>query len=270
MKEERMKHDIVFEMDHAVHRLANRLQDHPIVGKVLDGTANRRAYVTFLKATYQYVCWTKPLLVQGARALDLAGRHPQLAELYRSKAEEEQGHEHWALHDLAELGASAGAVVRARPCAAVTAYVNWNRHHVTSGRPLSLFGTAYALEKLSAEGAPRAVEELRARSSIPSIDRALTFLQGHAAADHEHIAELGSRLRSITDRDDQKAIILSAQVTCYLYEGFFGSDAYLEDLSVRSIDRLHGAGNAGRRTRRPPRGTLEGVAGDRALHVNTE
>jgi len=52
------------------------------------------------------------------------------------------------------------------------------------------------------------VEQLLARTAIPSIHKAVTFLRGHAGADGAHVAELMAVLRALTDPAEQSAIEL--------------------------------------------------------------
>ncbi|EAU62533.1 heme oxygenase related enzyme, putative, partial [Stigmatella aurantiaca DW4/3-1] len=129
------------------------------------------------------------------------GKCPALAELLIQKSQEEHGHERWLLSDLKNLGWSAEQVERTEHCPAVAAYVAWNRYTTQCGAPTAFLGTAYVLEYLSVQRASATVERLLAANTIPNIAKAVTFLRGHGQADGEHVAELTSALRSLTDRE---------------------------------------------------------------------
>jgi pyrroloquinoline quinone (PQQ) biosynthesis protein C len=167
------------------------------------------------------VKWTTPLLALAGERLKRLGRHPVLAELLVQKAGEETGHERWLLADLRNLGWSAERVEATPLAPAVAAYVAWNRFTTEAGSPTAFLGTAYVLESLSVVRAGVAVEALLARGTIPNIRKAVTFLRGHAGADIEHIAELAAVLRSLTDPEEQRAVVLSARTTRALYTGLF-------------------------------------------------
>jgi hypothetical protein len=66
-----------------------------------------------------------------------------------------------------------------------------------------------------------AVERLLQAGTIPNIRKAVTFLRSHGDGDGDHVAELSSVLRTLTDREDQAAVLLSARTTRAHYPGFF-------------------------------------------------
>lgn len=205
-------------LDHTVQRLTRLLEDHAPARRLVEGTCSAHEYAAFLEQTYHYVRWTRPLLARAGERLTALGRSPALAEVFHRKAAEETGHERWALSDLHALGRG---IRRMAPSVAVQAYIAWNRFTVEAGNPLGFLGTAYVLEALSAGRAQRAVDNLLARSEIPRIHEAVTFLQGHAEADEHHIAELGAMLAEVPDPADQEAIALSARITGAVYGGIF-------------------------------------------------
>ncbi len=89
------------------------------------------------------------------------------------------------------------------------------------GSGAAFLGTAYVLEALSARRAPIAVQNILAKSRIPGIEGAVTFLQGHGEADQDHIAHLASVLRAFTDPEDVEAILRSAKSTARFFPEFF-------------------------------------------------
>ncbi len=114
---------------------------------------------------------------------------------------------------------------RAPRCAAVEAYVAWNRFTAEAGSPTAFLGTSYVLEALSASRAGVATRNLLKHSTIPGIHRAVTFLRGHSNADEGHVAELTTLLGSLNDAEECEAILLSAHTTRALYPGLFEQPA---------------------------------------------
>ena len=206
---------------HEARALVEELDAHPAAQRLYAGRIDAEGYAQYLVQTYHYVRWTTPLLAEAGHRMKRLGRHPLLAELLLQKALEEHGHEQWLLVDLRNLGWPAERVERTGPCPAVAAYVAWNRYTTLSGSPTAFLGTAYVLEYLSVQRASATVERLLAVNAIPNIHKAVTFLRGHGNADGAHVDELASVLRSLTDREEQLALLLSARATRALYTGLF-------------------------------------------------
>jgi pyrroloquinoline quinone (PQQ) biosynthesis protein C len=201
--------------------LVEELDMHPAAQRLFQGRIDASGYIAWLVQTYHYVQWTTPLLEQAGHRLKRQGRHVLLAELLLQKASEERGHERWLLADLKNLGWTRKQVEATHPCRAVEAYIAWNRFQSEAGSPTAFLGTAFVLEYLSVHRAGQAVEGMLAHGAIPHIQKAVTFLRGHAGADGGHVAELMGVLRALTDPAEQAAILLSARNTRALYTGLF-------------------------------------------------
>ncbi|ATB34440.1 iron-containing redox enzyme family protein [Melittangium boletus] len=204
--------------------LVAQLDAHPDARRLFEGTIDTTGYARYLMQTYHYVRWSTPLLIESGQRMKRSGRHPALGELLLQKAAEERGHERWLLADLKNLGWPAGRVEGSGRSPAVNAYIAWNRYTSMKGAPTAFLGTAYVLEYLSVARASKAVERLLAARLIPNIHKAVTFLRGHGSADEGHVAELTAVLRSLTDPEEQAAMILSARTTRVLYTGLFSCD----------------------------------------------
>jgi hypothetical protein len=200
--------------------LLDSIDRHPLLGGVIRGEASREHYVTFLLSTYQYVRWSGPLLAETAQGLRRSRRAPWLLELLDAKTQEESSHDDWALDDLAACGENIELLKSAPHPTAVSAYVEWSRSLAQAGSP-GYLGAAYTLEFISAHRARMAAGTLRAHGTIPHIEAALSFLDGHGDADDGHIALLAEVLARIDDPRDQAAITLSAAVLRALYPLFF-------------------------------------------------
>jgi pyrroloquinoline quinone (PQQ) biosynthesis protein C len=216
-----MSTELIVKLEQEAHALVRELDAHPDARSLFEGTADAARYASYLVQSYHYVRWTAPLLGLAGRRMLRLGRHPALATLLVQKAKEESGHERWLLSDLRALGWTKERVEVTPACAAVRAYVNWNRFTSEAGVPTAFLGTAYVLEHLSVVRAGLAAERLVARGAIPGIHRAVTFLRGHAGADEGHVAELASVLRILEDPAEREAILLSATTTRALYPALF-------------------------------------------------
>ncbi|WP_163995039.1 iron-containing redox enzyme family protein [Pyxidicoccus caerfyrddinensis] len=216
-----MSTKLIVKLEQQANRLVRELDGHPEARSLFEGTADAASYANYLAQSYHYVRWTAPLLGLAGRRMQRLGHHPTLAALLVQKAKEESGHERWLLSDLRALGWTKERVEATPACAAVRAYVSWNRFTAEAGVPTAFLGTAYVLEHLSVVRAGLAAERLVARGAIPDIHRAVTFLRGHAGADGDHVAELASVLDTLQDAAEQEAILLSATATRALYPALF-------------------------------------------------
>jgi pyrroloquinoline quinone (PQQ) biosynthesis protein C len=214
-------------LQHEAQALIEALDVHPEAQRLFDGVIDAESYAAWLAQTYHYVRWTQPLLARAGRQMKRMGKYPALAELLLQKSSEEHGHEQWLLADLKSLGWTRERVEHVQVRPAVAAYVAWNRFTAESSAPAAFLGTAYVLEYLSVHRAGLAAEQLITRAAIPNIQQAVSFLRGHADADGDHVDGLLSVLRSLTDRQEQAAILLSARTTRELYLGLFSEAAPL-------------------------------------------
>lgn len=210
-------------LDHTVSDLLRALDAHPAARRLLEGDLSTDEYAAFLGQTYLYVRHTRPLLRRAGERLARSGTSPDLARLFLQKAEEEQGHEAWALEDLARIHRPLESGAPPRPSYAVAAYVAWNQFQVEAGSPLAFLGTAYVLEALSLARAGKAAERLVARGRIAGIERGVRFLRGHADADEGHVDALRGLFARLDATEDGRAIALSAAVTAALYLGMFST-----------------------------------------------
>jgi pyrroloquinoline quinone (PQQ) biosynthesis protein C len=199
----------------AVHRL----DSHHVGGQLVQGTLPHSLYVAYLTHVVRQIRESAPMLQTAARNFERQGR-PVLAALFGSKAHEEDGHDQWALADLAVLGVSRDALETAPLSRAVNAYVAWAAYCAHQA-PVGVLGVAWVLEWFGYARAGRAAENLVAHSGIPRIESAVTFLRGHGDADRHHIEALAAAFDHVTDPDEMVLVRLSARVTTTLYLSLF-------------------------------------------------
>jgi pyrroloquinoline quinone (PQQ) biosynthesis protein C len=202
---------------YASHESLRRLDQHPVGRELVNGTLSKDQYVAYLTQVVHQVRHSAPMLARAAARLEQLGRQ-RLAQTFRRKAGEEDGHDAWALQDLSALGVSRNAALSTPCCSAVRAYSAWLGHCAESN-PTAVLGLAFALEWLGSARAGQAAANLVRRAPIEGIESAVRFLSGHGDADDEHIRAFAEPLSEISDPDEVEAIVLSARLTSNLYLG---------------------------------------------------
>jgi hypothetical protein len=212
--------DLVAALDREADLLIEGLEEHPVARTLFDGTITADHYAAYLDQTQHYVGVAGELLRASGERFAATQRHPGLARLLLRKSEEEEGHDAWARADRRALGRGGAG---AGPNVAVQAYVSSHRFEAQMGSGAAFLGTAYVLEALSARRATLAVRNLLAKSCIPGIEGAVTFLRAHGEEDQGHLAHLAATLRGFTEPDDLEAVLHSARSTRRFFPGFFPS-----------------------------------------------
>lgn len=200
------------------HTLSMAVLQEPVGSRLLDGSFDLDTYIRLLKQTYHYVHRTAPWLARAAARTTDAG----LCSLLAQKAQEETGHERWALADLAALGVDISEPERWPVCRAVAAYIAWHDFAIEEIRPEAVLGAAYILERLSEAHAGVLARRLAERGLG---SKASSFMRSHGEADIEHVRALQQALASLTDVQVRIQICLSAQITASAYLGLLRSVA---------------------------------------------
>src|SRR5688572_9769263 len=116
----------------------HELEHHPVGKKLVDGTLSAAEYVFYLSQVVHQVRGSGPMLRAAGADLERRGR-TRLAALFNVKSSEEEGHDLWALRDLAALGVDPSSVSDATPSAPVVAYNALTRYAVEH-EPLTILG----------------------------------------------------------------------------------------------------------------------------------
>lgn len=217
------------------HESLKQLDRHPVGRALINGSLSREAYVAYLTQVIHQVRDSAPMLARAAERLEQLGRE-RLAQVFRRKASEENGHDVWALEDLAALGVSRESALATPCCSAVKAYAAWWRH-CAERAPTALLGLAFILELFGSARAGRAADNLVRRGAIDGIESAVRFLRGHGAADEGHLQAFSEPFAEITSAHEMDAIVLSARLTANLYLG-------LLDWAGTAAGSVRGASNA--------------------------
>lgn len=196
------------------------VDQRPAMRAMLDGTASRDLYISFLVQSRHYVALTEPCLRDAGKRLRELKKYGELAELYFQKAEEEAGHDILIDEDLKNLGLDPEkALAEEQPGGWVSAYNTWITAATKGEHPLAFMGSAYVLEGLATQRAGVIAEALKKAGKIERIEKAVSFLELHAVADIGHVDDMDRDLDSLTDEVEKDAIVMTAAATRGAYLG---------------------------------------------------
>ena len=147
--------------------------------------------------------------------------HSELARYLLHHAEEEQGHDAWALEDLADLGVSADAALAMDPVPSCRALVGYVHFLAGDTNPIGLFGWMYVLEAVGKDLGTIVGQALR--DAMPhGSEGAVRFVARHGEADADHAEDLARQIEAHVERpEDHKAILDAGEVVAGLYLRMF-------------------------------------------------
>ncbi|MBE0486679.1 AMP-binding protein [Marinobacter sp.] len=185
----------------------------PVIQAIQEGRFDLAGYTWFLTQAYHHVKHTVPLMMA------CGGRLPERLEFVRKALveyiEEEYGHHEWILNDLAACGEDREAIRHGRADTSIELMVAYLYDRIQRGNPAAFFGMVQVLEGTSIELATPLGEAIQKRLGLPN--QAFSYLYSHGALDQEHFEFFRNLMDSITDPDDQQAIIESARMVYRLY-----------------------------------------------------
>ena len=189
-----------------------------IVSDALAGQSASADYIAYLTNVYHYARFSP--VIMAAAASRACTTHEKLATYLLHHAAEEQGHEQWALEDLAKLGVPAAAVARCRPVPACAAMVGYVHNLATTANPVAIMGWMYILEAVGADIGTTAGEQLGAAHSQAAAPT--RFVAGHGEADTDHTVEITAQIEAhIQTSIDRADVCETARVVSYLYTTMF-------------------------------------------------
>lgn len=185
----------------------------PVIQAIHQGRFDLNGYTWFLTQAYHHVKHTVPLMMA------CGGRLPERLEFVRKALieyiEEEYGHHEWILNDLEACGEDKTAIRHGQPDASIELMVAYLYDRIQRGNPAAFFGMVQVLEGTSIELATPLGEAIQKQLGLP--EQAFSYLYSHGALDQEHFEFFRNLMNSITDPDDQHAIIESARMVYHLY-----------------------------------------------------
>ena len=199
-------------------QVAEEFQCTRLFKTLFAGAFDTTAYVRYLLNAYYYAQYSPKIMALAAsRCID---SHPDLGAYLLHHANEERGHDLWALEDLRDLGVNEAEARSARPvpaCAAMVGYV----HYVAGfSNPVGVFGWMYVLEAVGSDLG--AVVADRLKTMVGGSTAGLRFVTGHGVTDVRHTDELARQIQDHVRRDQDLADVTHvAEVVADLYPRMF-------------------------------------------------
>ncbi len=200
------------------HQVLAGLKETEVIKSLLENRPNKETYIRYLTFVYQYAQHSpKVIALAASRCIN---SHPELARYLLHHAEEEQGHDIWALEDLKELGIDETTVKSTYPLTACASMIAFIYYTAAYANPVSLFGWLYVLEAMGEDLGTMAANKLNEGLNLS--DQALRFVAGHGINDQQHTADLTHQIsKYITTPQDIADTLHVAKVVAHLYVGMF-------------------------------------------------
>jgi pyrroloquinoline quinone (PQQ) biosynthesis protein C len=200
-------------------RVLQGLSETEAVKAVLAGKPDPAVYARYLTNVFHYASHSAEVIaLAGARSVR---SHPAASCYLLHHAEEEMGHEQWALDDLKALGVDEATVKASRPVPACAAMIAFEYYTAGRANPVGLFGWLYVLEAMGDDLGARVAQGLQSGLG-GGARRGIKFVAGHGVADHEHTADLTKVIGThITAPEDIADVNHVADVVGDLYVRMF-------------------------------------------------
>lgn len=199
-------------------RVHDELVSTRIVRKILEGRPDLEAYKRYLVNVRYYAQFSPVVMALGASRC--VTTHPELAGYLLHHADEEKGHDAWALADLEDLGMPAAEALATRPvdsCQALVGYIHFLAGH---DRSIGLFGWMFVLEAVGNDLGTIAGQKLS--EGLGDAKKAVRFVAGHGVADTDHTREIVEQIEKyVTQPADQEAVVHASRVVATLYLRMF-------------------------------------------------
>lgn len=199
-------------------RVHEELGTTRLVRDVLEGRPSRDGYVRYLENVRYYAQFSP--VVMATAAARAVPTHPELARYLLHHADEETGHDLWALADLEDLGVPRKEALAATPVPACQALVGYVHYVAGFANPVGLFGWMYILEAVGNDLGTLAGAKLA--RGLGDAKGAVRFVAGHGVADTDHTREITEQLEAhVRESGDRAAVDGVADVVTDLYLRMF-------------------------------------------------
>lgn len=190
--------------------------DTRIVSDLFSGQLGRPAYARYLQNVWYYAQHSSIVIgLAGARCVPT---HPALADYLMHHAQEELGHDQWALDDLAAMGITEDEVRESRPVPACAAMVGMEYFVAGHANPVGLFGWLFVLESMGDDLGHEVADRLREGLELPD---GVKFLAGHGDADEDHTRDIIEKIEKDVPAADMADVHFVADVMADLYVRIF-------------------------------------------------
>ncbi len=197
-------------------RVREAIAATPAVAAVLEGRADPAVYRRYLENVWHYA--QHSAIVIGTAGARCVATHPRLADYLLRHAQEELGHDAWALQDLAALGLSEAEVRRSRPVPACAAMIGYEYYLAAHANPVGLFGWLFVLEAMGDDLGHLVASHVRAALGKPE---GVKFVEGHGEADAHHTVEIVEQIEKNVGVSDMPDVFHAAEVVGSLYTRMF-------------------------------------------------
>lgn len=200
------------------------LLEAPLISDAVSGDFDLTMYVAFLTNAFHHVRYTVPLMMACGARIDPA--RPRLLAAVREYVDEEIGHEHWILNDLAACGADKELIAESQPNLETDVLVRYVRDYITQTNPLGFFGMVHVLEGTSTSLASATADLVQAQLGLP--DAAFSYLRSHGDLDIGHVEFFKTLLEQLTTTEMEHVLIVAERVY-HLYGNVLRSVPRLAD-----------------------------------------
>ncbi len=198
-------------------RVRKGLQSTPALRNALSGAVDRGMYARYLTNAFHYAGHSpKVMAIAAARCMD---RQPDLAAYLLHHANEERGHDLWALTDLADLGVDEATTRASAPVTSCAAMIGFVHYVAGVANPVGLFGWMYVLEAVGEDLGTVLAKKLEV--AMPGGLRH-RFVAGHGVADVGHTHEIEEQIQAhVRTDEDRRDVDRVADVVGELYVRMF-------------------------------------------------
>ncbi|MEA3410654.1 MAG: iron-containing redox enzyme family protein [Pseudomonadota bacterium] len=198
------------------------MQVSAAIKPILEGGGDVEHYKTYLINVYKYARHSSKIIALAASRC--INSYPELGKYLLVHSEEEEGHDHWAMTDLNELGVAQEVVHDTYPVPACSALIGYTHYLAEYGNPVALFGWLYVLESMGDDLGSSLARYLDKNLDLQG--KSLRFVAGHGVNDVEHTADINEHLsKFVTEERDRKDIVHAARVVGDLYVRMFNEIA---------------------------------------------
>lgn len=198
------------------------IEESATIKPILAGGGDLENYKTYLINVYKYARFSAKIIALAASRC--INSHPELGKYLLAHSGEEEGHDHWALQDLNDLGVAKEVVEDAYPVPACSALIGYTHYLAGYGNPVALFGWLFVLESMGDDLGTKVAGFIDKNFGLQG--GSLRFVAGHGINDIEHTADIIEHLHKfVTDERDKADIVHAARVVGNLYVRMFNEIA---------------------------------------------
>ena len=199
-------------------QVADGMRQSASIQPFLEGGGSLETYKRYLLNVYQYSRHSaKVIAMAAARCMK---DHSRLGLYLLHHSAEEEGHDKWALQDLAELGVPEDTARNTYAVPACAAMVGYTHYLAGYANPVSIFGWLYVLEAMGDDLGSSIAQLLDQNLKLEG--KSIRFVAGHGVNDIAHTAVITKQLQQhVTDNQDMSDIIHAAEVVGGLYVQMF-------------------------------------------------